>query len=188
MTNYYGKQELTLRDAKGHIGKIHFFYSFDPSAAVDWLAAAGGVGAILTALEAMSHLAVVGVGGLNSTGYDPNQYGSTTGYFQAETKARIVYQVENAGFTTVKNITRFEIPGPVDGLFYADKETINPTATLVAALTTALQTVDAHNGQAVTRTGLIFGPCLGGKLIRRKVQRKLTLYSKSPNLDEQEDP
>jgi len=191
MANVIQRQSLTLRDLRGHIGKVSFYYDYDPSAAADFLAAYTAVGAILAAIEALSNALVVGVEGLHGDRYSPLNYGSNSTYANCETKARLTYAVAVGAALNQTGLTHIDIPAPIVAMFYGDKETVNPAYAAVATLTAALQAVDAHAGQAVTRNGMIYLPSpttlIGGTLVRRKLQKRLTLYDKSPNLDEEEE-
>lgn len=188
MPNNYALNTLTLRDLRGHTGKVSFLYSYDPSAAADFLTAYTAVLAIINAVDALTVCQLVGVGGLASNRYSPNSYGGSGPYANAETKARLTFQVANPSTLSIASRTHIDIPAPVVAMFENDKETVNPAYGPMATLTAALLAVDAHNGQAVTRTGLIFTAFLGGTLVRRPFQRKINIYDKSANLDEPEGP
>jgi hypothetical protein len=192
MTTYLAaKQGLSFRDCRGHVGKVNYYYLWDSAVAASagLVAARAAITNINSAIEGLTNALVVGVTGINSLPLNPLDYGATTDYANAETKARLYYQSQTVatGVVTSYGTIHIDIPAPLVTMFLADKETVNPAFAAVATLTAALQAVDAHAGQACNKQGAYFGAFIGGLLIRRKLQRKLTLYSKSSNLDEPEE-
>lgn len=185
MANNLARQEATYRDLRGHIGKVSFFYSFNATIAANTQNAFLAVQAIIANISLLTNAALVRVTGLTATVLPPNAYGSNTSYSNCETKARLVYQVFLSPDPSVTSQVHIDIPAPNLTMFFADRETVNPAS--IAALTAALQTPDATSGQAASKNDFVFGPFLGGLLVRRKLQRKLTIYDKSPNLDEPEE-
>jgi len=185
-------QTITFRDCRGHIGKVKYYYLYDTTVAANagLTAAYTQVGVINAAILALTNALAVSITGLRSTPLAPNNYGANSDYANCETKARLAWvaQVIATGVGTSDVLARMDIPAPLVAIFLADKQTVNPANGLVATLNTALTTVDAHAGQACTRTGAVFTSGLvGGLLQRRKFQRKLTIWDKSANLDEEEE-
>src|SRR5574340_1413882 len=92
MTFWIGRQGLSLRDARGHVGRVSFHYLFNDAAAGDAEAALSQVVLIDNAIIAASNCFPVGASGLASQVYNPQQYGAASPYSAAEDKARIVFQ------------------------------------------------------------------------------------------------
>jgi hypothetical protein len=187
MAYVIAKQGLTLRDCRGHTGKVTFYYTYDAAVAANVNNARIACVAIASAIEACSNALVVNIDGLGSVALNPDEFGANTAYANAETKARLAFQVTRNVVPVNYKISRMDIPAPILTDFMNDRETVNAADTNIAALVTALITPDGSSGRACTRDGAVFVGLLGGLLVRRRFQRKLTIYDKSANLDEPEE-
>jgi hypothetical protein len=197
MAQIIGRQSLTLRDARGHTGRVRFFYTFANTPASSVLDAYTAVVGILAAIEAISNGAAVQIGGIASTVLNPQQYGTVTPFSTAETKLRLTYLVQSlpgggGTLAPVYSTTHLDIPIPSDTVLLADGETVDPANGLITALSSALSTADAAGGRFCTSRGLVvvgggLTPLIGGVLVRRRFQRKLTIWDRSANLDEPEE-
>lgn len=181
------RQEVSLRDCRGHVGKTSFYYTYDTAVAANVANARAYCGTIIAAIEACTNALAITIGGLFSQPLNPDNYGANTTYANAETKARLVFQVErNVVPINYKQGSLF-IPAPLQSDFFADRETVNAADANIAALVTAMVTPDATSGRAVTKDGSVYVGLLGGLLVRRRLQRKITIWDKSANLDEPEE-
>jgi len=188
VTQFIARQAVSYRDHRGHVGKTSFYYNYSNAAAANVLDAQAGVQDILTAILNMTNGLLVSVSGLASQVENPQQYGANAQFANAEDKARLWYTTSKV----VGGVTDFAkasllIPAPLVAIFYADQETVNPANALVAALTAALGTVDGAGGAPCDRRGYLFGAFIAGELLRRRFQRRITLWDKSANLDEPEE-
>lgn len=188
MVNIIQRSSVSLRDQKGHVGKVSFFQEWDQAVAGADHDARNQAGNVIAALTAMSNAAWVGATGIYSPLQEPNLYGTSAVYSSAEDKARLVYLAVDDDIAPVEiAFMTYEIPAPKAAIFYADGETVNGAQALVAAFTAAIQTAGVGGNIVVTRTGLLPGAFVGGYRVRRKAQRKITVWVKSPNLDEPEE-
>jgi hypothetical protein len=171
-----GTQVLAYRDARGHVGKVKFYITFDGSVVQDAVAVALAVEGQVSALSNATPIKYTGV--LDKQ-FDPASFGTNAAYANCETKLRLAYLCGAAGPPIATTSHRMEIPAPKLADFNVDEETA--LATAIAPLVTALKAV---SGTAYVSNSdgepVLHG--LGGLLIRRKFQRKETIYSKLPDL------
>jgi len=186
MTTHVSTQGLVFRDNRGHVGKTSFHYAFDNSVAANTQAAYVAMQGIVTEIALMSNAALIGVPGVTNLALNPLEYGASAQYANAETKAVLTFQTVTPGAIAAGyGLVRISIPAPKLSIFYGDQETVDPAQ--VATLLTLLTTADAHGGTACGKQEGQITAFLGGMLARRKFQRKLTIYDKSANLDEEEE-
>lgn len=174
-TDTLAVQAATYRDARGNLARVKFFIAYDHAAPLD----ARTVGLnVITAINGLTNC-------FSLNGYGPfsevagEGYGTVATFEDVEDKARITF-VDSAG-----GLHRLDIPAPIGtgggNIFLADAETVSPAK--IAALTTALTT--AVTAAFVSNRGKQpIASVLGGVRRRSKSRRKLTVYSKSANLDE----
>lgn len=167
------QESVTYRDAKGDTATVRFYILEDTALPGEAGTIAGNV---IAAISALSNAVEIRRTGPSSQILDPFQYGATANYQDAVDKLRFTW-LDAAGAPH-----RMDIPAPKDTAFLADQETASGTA--LANLITAMSAVSAGGAKVVSRDGSAFGHSLGGLRARRRFRRKLTLYSKSPNLDE----
>lgn len=175
-------QAYTYRDAKGYTWTLKHYVSYlsDTSA---HLADARAVGSRMEAA-----LSGVGPGVLAVTNgvlvhahgpYDLQNialaYGTAAQYLNSEDKLMLSL------FDSGGSIHRFGIGSPVLAAFLADQET--GKGSQLVDVVTAMTTVDG-SAFACTKGGLAFSSAVGSVLIRRRQRRKVSLISKSSNLDE----
>lgn len=175
-TDTVATQTYTWRDARGHIGKTRFYISYDSGVAAD--AKTVGIN-IRTAVAALTNAALIKGTGPDGFELDPVTFGAVAEYLNAETKLRLVYLCGQAGPPVQSTQHRLEIPSPKVADFNTDQETA--LASAIAPLITVLKTaVGAAFVSNADSSPVQHG--LGGVLIRRKLQRKLTIYDKLPDL------
>lgn len=101
-----------------------------------------------------------------------NNYG-TNGTFQSvEDKAVLVFQSPEG------KLSRFQLPAPKTGVFYADQETVSPTG-LASSLIESIETFvygDQNDSSALQY--------VGGYRLRRANQRKVNVWTLAPTEDE----
>jgi hypothetical protein len=188
MVSFVNLQSISMRDARGHVGKMRYYYTFDDAVTAGPDNASAQCDRINLALAAASNAAITHIGGMAGRLFMPNNYGTAAQFADAEDKARLVYLMGPASGPTVDFVlTAIEIPAPKLAIFYADQETVNGASALVIAINTQLAAIDATGGRLTTRGGNVFVNFVGGYRNRRKLQRKLTLWTKSANLDEPEE-
>jgi len=176
------QQSYTYRDAKGYTWTLKHYISY-LSDTNTHLADARAVGSRMEAA-----LSGVGPGVLALTNgvlqrahgpYDLSNiataYGTAAQYLNAEDKLML------ALYDSGGAIHRFGIGSPVIAAFLADQET--GKASQLVDVVTAMTTVDG-SAFACTKGGLAFTSAVGSVLIRRTQRRKVSLVSKSSNLDE----
>lgn len=167
------------RDARGHLGKVGVYASWDSAVAGSEAAAAGLTNAVRNAITALTNGALASTTGLLGRIPVSGVYGTAAQYLPAEDKLVLTMQASDG------TLHRFRIPSPLVSAFLADQESAKGSslATLVAALTAAPVT----SAFICTAAGATFSVSLGGIYQRAKFQRKLTIYGKSANLDEPEE-
>jgi hypothetical protein len=165
-------QSYSFRDARGDVGRLVFHISYDSAVAQDAFNLGDN---IQVALANLSNAQFIKATGPFSHISNPQAYGTTSVYQSSEDKLRFTWQ--DAGLAKHK----LDIPAPKSTAFLADEETASGTA--LAPLITAMGTPvgDAH---VTSLGGNFFSSSLGGQRVRKKAQRKETIYRKSANLDE----
>lgn len=179
---------VSLRDNRGHLGKVGWYYEFDLVDAAHINDAYAQNVAIAAAFVACSNAAQVAYGGFVGRVLEPNVYGASAQFPSAEDKARLTFlALDDDIAPTFASFVHYEVPAPKLAIFYADQETVNSATAPMTALINALLAIDPSGGHTVSNAGSLVGSFLGGVRKRRKLQRKLTIYDKSPNLDEPEE-
>jgi len=184
VTAHFG---ISLRDARGHVGKCGLWYTFDNVDAAHVDDAYNNMLNIANAMSAMSNAALQQYTGLIGRQLQLN-YGGTGTYVDVEDKAKLTWQIDNVAPPPVAlGLVRVEIPAIKSVCFLADQETVDPNQALVDTFLDLLESPDASGGYVSSKTGLILGAFIGGTRTRRKFQRKITIYDKSANLDEPDE-
>jgi hypothetical protein len=160
------KEVVTFRDAKGNTGRVSFFVASSGTALTQQTAAA----AVIDAMFPLSNAIVQAAIGPSTSTRVEVTYGTNSVYASIEDKAIFTFQ------TATGDIHRFQVPAPVSGIFLADGETVDPANTLVVAF------VSAVIADAVSQSGqaLAFGAF--GTRIRRKMRRRINIFTKNPAL------
>lgn len=113
-------------------------------------------------------------------------FNSTGDYFSVEDKMTLNF------ITATGAIHRVQIPAPLRSLFLADQETVDKlnvtTSQFVADVLQATYNAIAPRAAilrpACDRDGVVLVKFIGGFRLRRKMQRKVNIYTLSANLDE----
>jgi hypothetical protein len=152
----------TVRDAKGQTSRMRVLIG----------------GASSTAVESESQTLKPLLAACSNGHWSlPNQdgpdhvYGGTGDFQDAEDKAMLVF-TDPSG-----RLHRFQLPCPRHDQFQADTETINASATAMAALLANMQ-ANVY-GAASDTAPLVY---IAGTRLRKKLKRKLTIWTKDPTL------
>lgn len=102
---------------------------------------------------------------------------STNDYDNAEDKAVFALATQDG------TIGKISVPNPLDSIFLADKQTIDPANTAVVAFVTALNLGGGTTTLvAATKGGAIYNTFLGGLRVRGRTRRKLNIWVRNPEL------
>jgi len=183
-----GRYGVSLRDARGQVGRVGGYLSW-----IDTDAAHRGA-ANLKALSIAGDLAnasngyVLAYTGMAGEIFLPNGLGSTAQFQNAEDKARLTMLTAGGSLHT------FEVPMPKatagdngTGIFKADLETVDLACTEIAAIVASLTSVDASGNFAASRDGSAFVGMVAGIRVRRRFQRKTTIWTLTPDELEPEE-
>lgn len=176
---------FTFRDAKGQTRHITLCYESDgASNGANFTALQSAASATVTALQGASNAwcqseSVIS-GGTSQSGLT---YGATGQFQSVADQARLYFNTTNpAGDPSAIGVVT--IPAPKAAIFEADLVTVNPTNSLVVALTTALNVGGSTGTAAVacTASGFVFTSLIGGVRITKKLSRRWSKFTKDPTL------
>lgn len=182
MATKVGTQSYTFRDAKGYTWtlKHHISYSDASSTEIgNARTVATNVGNALQGIGAgtlpLTNSVIQKWTGAFTADNIALAYGTAAQYLNAEDK--LVVSLYDTGGA----LHRFGIGSPVIAAFLADQETGKGSQLVdfVSAMTTGVGAAFA-----CTKSGLAFSTAVGSVLVRRRQRRKVSLVSKSSNLDE----
>jgi hypothetical protein len=181
MTIQITPQSYSFRDAKGYTWTMRTYIRYDDTTSTTIgngytvgatiFAALAGSGPGTLALTNGAFQGARGIYGKKNA----VAYGTAAQYLNAEDKL-VVGLYDSGG-----SLHRFGIGSPVIAAFLADQETGKGSQLVdfVSAMTTAVS-----SAYACTANGLAFSTAVGSVLVRRRQRRKVSLVSKSSNLDE----
>lgn len=177
-----GTQSHQFRDAKGYTWRMQYHIRYDDSTPTlvnnGWLVGA----AVKAALQGLGPGTLPLTNGAyqNSKGLFSDTvglaYGTAAQYLNAEDKLNVAL-VDTGG-----ELHRFGIGAPVLAAFLLDQET--GKGSQLVDFINAMVTPIGVSAFACTPNGLAFASAVGSVLVRRRQRRKVSLYSKSSNLDE----
>ena len=150
-------QSYTFRDAKGNVSTTRLF--------VDTAAHAA---AIRAALDALTNASLNAAHGIDAISPLPATYGAAGQFQSVEDKAHLTF-TDASG-----QAHRYSVPAPLAAIFLADLETVDPANSLVGAFSTAIL------AGAFSRNGIAVTAFIGGVRIRRKLHRRLDIFTKNP--------
>jgi hypothetical protein len=162
------KQTSTWRDSKGHTARV----TFNVASTGTLTEEAAAAGAVLVAMVAITNAAINGNRGPSSSANQPVSYGITGTFPSVEDKAVYTFYAADGSLHRVK------VPAPKIAIFEVDMVTVDAAQADSAAFITA------YIGNAVTSNGAAMVGYLGGIRQRVKLQRKLSILTKVPELDE----
>jgi hypothetical protein len=159
------KQSYTFRDSKGNTARISFFVS-----GANATAQATAANNVFVTITPLTNAAFQSSSGPETAVPTEVVYGTSATYENAEDKAVFTFQTAAGG------IHRYQIPAPIAGMFLADGETVDNSNVAVTAFVSAvIANVVDRNGNPVA-----FGA--NGVRARRKLHRKLSIFTKNPTL------
>lgn len=161
-------ESVSYRDSKGHIGKVRYHVANTGTLITQGAAA----DAVLVAIGAISNAALQSASGPATTAAGPVVYGTTADFAAVEDKAVYTFSAADG------SLHRVQVPAPKIAIFEVD------TVTVDAAQTDSAAFITAYLANAVTSAGAAITAFVGGIRQRRKLQRKLNIYIKVPELDE----
>lgn len=175
MATLIGAYNVSLRDARGQVGRVGGYVAYaDTSAATRGDGAVKALG-IIGDMVALSNAAAFRYGGLPAEEFLPNAYGTTSDFQNVEDKAVLTFLAADG------TLHRFSIPAPLDNIWQSDQETVDQTNTLVSNLITSLTVASGGGSAAVNRSGRIFIEMVAGARARRRFQRKTTIWTLTPD-------
>jgi len=165
----FGKQSFTFRDVRGYSAVMHFVLGSDTAG--DLTTYAATLPALLNACSNAVIVSAIGPYSLESTG----GYGTNSEYPNAVDKADVVMQAADS------TLHKMGIPAPIlTANFFADGETVDVSATALAALIAALTGATSH--AVAPRSHAPFTLGVGGMRIRTKNRRKTNIRTLTPDL------
>ena len=167
---------ITLRDAKGNTSTMRYYLNSNGDTAANAVLLAAS---LQTTWAAMSNAALQASQGFDSV-IGVAQYGAQADYQDITMKAVLVFQ-DSAG-----GLHRFQVPAPKVSIFLADRQTVDPANTDVAAFIAAMGATGsppASPGVFVsTRTGEYFANYMGGFFRAAKIRRRSNVLILTPSL------
>jgi hypothetical protein len=161
-------ENVSWRDSKGHIARVHYHVANTGTLITQGAAAT----AVLVAMEAITNCALQSASGPSTTAAGPVAYGTTGNFAAVEDKAVYTFSAADG------SLHRVQVPAPKIAIFEVD------TITVDAAQTDSAAFITAYIANVVTSAGAAITSYVGGIRVRRKLQRKLTIFVKVPELDE----
>lgn len=160
------RESVTYRDAKGNTGRVSFFVDGGTSAN----AASTAAGTVITAMNALTNAVLQSAVGPSLVVQQEVVYGTNATFASVEDKAVFTFQ------TATGDLHRFQIPAPISSIFLADGETVDPANTAVVTF------VSAVIANCLSRNNQVLGFGAFGVRQRRKIRRKLSIFTKNPAL------
>lgn len=175
------RQVYTFRDVKGHVARASFLVAYQSGTPADASALAALVRAAIMVVCG-NNLYLLNGRGPDSFSNDPAAYPSPDAgerYIAAEDKIRFSYVCKPGTSTESGTIHKMELPAPLGANFDADDRTWS-----VAAQTAFANVFKSTSGTAYVSDNSLAPVVhvLGGRRIERRLQRKLTIYTKTPDL------
>lgn len=164
-----GKRESTVwRDVKGNTAAVRFYIDSTLSDS----AAHSAASAVINAITAITNAAFQSASGPATSVAGPVAYGTAAQFATVEDKAVMTFSGADG------SLHRYQIPAPKVDIFEVDQETVEADQTDVAAF------IAAAIANIHTASGAALSSFVGGVRVRRKMHRKLTIYTLVPELDE----
>lgn len=164
----------TYRDARGQTARVGAYYKEDETSAASRGNAILQALSIVPSFDAISNAVRIGGYGLISYVLNPDQFGSQAQFQNAEDKALLTWLCAD------NTLHRMSIPAPKVAIFLADQETVNLANALIVTLVSEMLTVDPTGGYACNKSGSAFTALVAGLRVRRKFQRKTTIWTLIP--------
>lgn len=181
-TNALGAQLFTFRDAKGYTWNMRLHIAYDNTSATTIGDARSVALAVINALEGagpgtlpLTNGVIQRAVGFYNVDNVALAYGTAAQYLNAEDKLMVAF------YDTGGSLHRYGIGSPVVAAFLSDQET--GKASQLVDFTNAM-TTSINNAFVATKGSLKISTAVGSVLVRRRQRRKVTLITKSSNLDE----
>lgn len=159
-------QAFTFRDAKGDVSRVSVFVTD-----ATYAAATNDMTTLQPLLTALTNAVLVNAKGPLTSSPAAAGYGTAAEFDTIEDKAVLSF------VTSTGAIHRYQVPAPKSGIFLADKETIDPAQADVAAFTAGVVA-----NKVSSRDGALITAYIGGVRLRKKLHRRVNIYTKAPNL------
>jgi hypothetical protein len=173
-------QSFGFRDSKGQTASLRVYMISGADSDANYTQEAR----IATDLAALTNAVVETAKGPYTKAPVAVGYGAAATYEDVEDKAVMTFAT---GFGAIH---RFEIPAPLSAIFMADGETVDPTNVnvkhLVADMINSTYSGTAPNADITTahsdRNGQALTTWYGGVRARRKMRRRVNIFTKNPAL------
>lgn len=177
-------ETVSYRDARGQLGRTSFFLDSRNTPIEGYTAQF-----IANDISALSNAAFQSAKGPWTSDAAAVVYGTTEEFPDVEDKAILTFS------TATGALHKISVPAPVSTMFYVDGETVDiedpAVQQLVADVTfTTYMGTPPTTGVAyalVSRDGNPLTMFIGGQRVRRRFQRKLTIYTKDPTESEPDE-
>lgn len=159
-------EAFTYRDDKGNTARVSYFVT-DSTLAL----AATDMSNLAPLQLALTNAVLATAKGPYTTSPAAAGYGANADFEACEDKAVMTF------VTSTGALHRYQIPAPKSAIFLADGETVDPANTDVAAYTAGVIA-----NKVSSRDGALITAFIGGTRARRKLNRRLNIYTKNPQL------
>jgi hypothetical protein len=172
------REGVTFRDAKGNTSPMRFFANTAAATPNFSVSAETFFTALVPLIKALTNAAVQSAIG-PFTEYGVAQYGvhNTGGAYESVVEKAVFVFQDNSG-----QLHRFQVPAPKVSIFKADKVTVDPANTDVAAFNTFMTTPDANGVFIVSRQNVALANFMGGIFAGRKLRRRVNILVLEPDL------
>jgi len=158
------------RDAQGFTGQTNAYVA-GATQTINY----GMANDVAVLWPALTNAAIIRWTGALDQILDPNVYGVAADYLSATFRAEMVFNTAEGSLFTIG------IPSPKRSIFLPDGETVDASNAAVAAFITQFLT-PTGGGTSVTKSGDVVLQYVIGKLVKRKLRRKETIWSLAPDL------
>jgi len=173
MSNTVTQHSLGYVDAKGNQTRMRFYISHDTVA--NGVAVYDDFASAINALTNGLNFSNPGFGGAPTVS---GEYGAAD-QFESVTDQAVFTAIDAAG-----QIHRFMVPAPKAAIFLADLLTVNMANAAVGDYTDIITNAGSAASFISTRSGQGFASVPAGLRIKRPNRRRVSVFTKSSNLDE----
>lgn len=173
MPNSLFQISLGYVDAKGEQARVKYFLSADTDAHAVAL-----FGSLSSAIDTLTNAQLFSAPGIGGELTQSGEYGTSAVYESVTDKAVMTF-IDSAG-----QAHRFTIPAPKEGIFLSDGITVDRANTDVATYINLIVNGADNVYFVSTRAGLQYSSFVGGLRTKKPNRRRMTIFTKSANLDE----
>lgn len=159
-------EAFTYRDDKGNIARVSVYVT-DTTLALS----ATDMSNLSALITPITNAVLTNAKGPFTTSPAAVGYGANADYEACEDKAVLTF------VTSTGALHRYQVPAPKAAIFLADGETVDAANTDVAALVAGVIA-----NKVSSRDGALITAFIGGTRARRKLNRRLNIYTKNPQL------